>query len=72
MQYKTLMLVYIHPRRVGVDISTWRGGGLYISERRLAMPLLDIQHKVPALFYFFNLNKNPKLRGHFGTYFLLW
>ena len=63
MQYKTLMLVYIHPRRAGVDISTWRGGGLYISERRLAMPLLDIQHKVPALFYFFNLNN---LLSHVG------
>lgn len=31
--HKTLMFVYIHPRRAGVGISTWRGGGLFISTK---------------------------------------
>lgn len=42
---KALMLVSIHPGQGGVDISTWRGGGLFIS----AWAFGDASNKIDSM-----------------------
>ena len=54
-----MLVVYPLPDK-GIEIAMRRGSGLFITVRRLAMPVRDNQN----VSYAFRLSKIAKMRGH--------